>query len=1064
MKHFLYKKGRYLPLLFCTGLACFTPNLLANNEYELEFKELEQNLIEVTGIVLDSYGEPVIGASVIEVGTSNGVITDLEGKFKLSVKTNSRLKVSYIGYETVEEKAAATMKIILKEDTETLDEVVVVGYGTMKKSDLTGAVSSVSMRDKAASLPVTSADQFLQGRVSGVNISANSGAPGDGMNIQIRGVSTISGSTAPLYVVDGFPIEGTTASTGGDMQELNLQPTMNPLASINPNDIESIEILKDASATAIYGSRATNGVVLITTKQGKEGKTQLNYNFRLDVSNVAKKYNLLNAYEYGLFENELDRTSEGYDMQGNVIPSLVEPRNSEEDLERYKIYSTDWQDLIYQTAVSQDHQIGIQGGNQSTQYNITAGYTNQEGIIINTGLERYSFRLNLQSKLSKRLTLKTSNSYSITQQDATSQSQAHSANQMVRRILTTEPTLMPGDVVYEDPNVEYVPSDNPYKMATELKDRLNQRFLIMNASLSYDLGKGFSLKESGSYNYTLGSRYTYYPIGTNAGNTYHGTAFRAENGKENIVLESLVNYNADINKKHRIDAVLGYTYEDRMNKVLSMQVGDFSNNDLLYNSIGSATNVVSKFSSVIHTKMSSFIGRVNYSFKDRYVLTATGRYDGSSLLASGNQWKFFPSLAFAWRLNQEKFMSGLKNISNAKLRISYGSTGNQNINYGSAFSIMQHTRAYVGGGVVHAYVPNTLGNSHLGWENTDTYNFGIDLGFIDNRARLSVDYYIRETKNMLMNFGLPPSSGYGSIPYNMGALQNKGMEFDLGVDVLNGPVKWTVGANIYFNRNKVKDLSGNELLGQVYLAGGGALNSAIHITKEGYPVGSFYGYVVDGVYQNADEVADAPIDTPKATPGSLKYKDISGPDGTPDGKITSDDMTIIGNAEAKFNYGITSDLSWKGLSLSMVFTGRQGGQIANLNRYFLDSFTDTSDNIRQEAWNGRWTGEGTSNFYPAVDGSNGSFYATKRFSNFLLEDASYFRLKNMTLAYQFDVKKLKWIKNMKLYFTATNLFTITDYTGYDPEVSITAGAMSPNVDYAAYPSSRTYSFGLNLTF
>lgn len=1044
--------GRYLILLIC--LLGGVSTALAQS-------------YKVTGIVVDEDKSPVIGATIQVKGTNNGTITDIDGKFALEMKNpKAQLLVSFIGYTsiTVPIQLNGKMTIPMKETTRDLDEVVVIGYGSVRKSDLSGSVTAVNMKNEAEILPITSADQFLQGRVAGVNIAANSGAPGAGMNIQIRGVSTLSGNTEPLYVVDGFPIEAATASTSGGTNELSQQPTMNPLASINPNDIESIQVLKDASATAIYGSRATNGVILITTKQGKEGKTSVTYNARMDISTVAERYHLLNAYEYGLFENELDRTINGYDMQGNVIPGNKVPRHLDDALEKYKTRSTDWQDLMYQTAVSQDHQLTVNGGNKATQYNITAGYTDQKGIIMNTGLDRYSFRLNLTSELAKRLTLQVSSSYSQTEQKQTSHSQSGSMNQMVRRILTTKPTLMPGDVIYEDEDVEYVPADNPYTMATELKDILQQRFLILNASLTYNFGKGFSWKGAGSFNRTDGSRSTFYPIGTNAGNSSHGMAYRGEDNRQNIVLETTLTYNKKIKKYHHVNAVFGYTHEDRLRKSLEIQAGDFADNDLSFNSIGEGANTMNKGSSVIQTKMSSFLGRVNYTLYDRYIFTATGRYDGSSLLATDNRWSFFPSVAAAWRINQETFLKDVKAISNLKLRLSYGVTGNQNIAYAAPLAIMGHVRSYIGGAVAHGMVNGKLANPNLGWESTATYNAGLDLGLVDNRFRLTVNAYKRVTKDMLMNFGLPLSSGYGSIPYNMGQMTNKGLEFEVGADILTGRLKWTLGGNIYLNRNVVDDISGNELLGTSYLAGGGVFSQSIHITKAGFPVGSFYGYVVDGVYQNEAEAKLAPFDTPQATPGGLKFIDISGPEGLPDGKITSDDMTIIGTAEPKFSYGITSDLSWKNFSLSMIFTGRVGGDIANLNRYFLDSFTDSSDNIRSEAWEGRWQGEGTSNFYPAVDGSQGSSYFNKRFSTFLLEDGSYFRLKNLTLAYQFNLKKLNWLRSIRVFGTVTNVFTVTKYSGYDPEVSISPGAMSPNVDYAAYPSSRTYSMGFNLTF
>lgn len=1045
------QKGRRLLALVC--LFCCVTGAMA-----------QMHIIK--GKVIDDGKEPVIGATVQVKGKTTGTITDIDGNFTLKIAENkAQLQISFVGFTTVNviAREGQPLTVTMKEESSELDEVVVIGYGSVKKSDLSGSITAVSMKDEVEVAPIISVDQFLQGRISGVNISTNNGAPGSAMSVQIRGISTISGSTAPLYVIDGFPVEAVTASSGGGSKELNEQPEMNPLASINPNDIESVQILKDASATAIYGSRATNGVIMITTKQGKEGKVNINYNARLDVSQIAKKYDMLNAHDYALFENELDRTINGFDMQGNVIPSTKNPRHTQDDLDRFTIYSTDWQDFMYRTAISQDHQLSVNGGNKTNQYNITAGYTNQEGIIMNTGIKRYSFRMNFNSQLTKRFNMRFNTSYSQTEQQQTSNSQSNGARQMVSRILNTKPTFMPGDIIYEDENIQYTPVDNPYTMATELKDDIEQRFFILNLALNYKLNKALSAKVAFDFNRTDGSRGTYYPIGTNAGNKNHGMAFRGENNRQNIVFESTVNYDRTFKKKHHLNAVLGYTHEDRQIKNLSVQAGDFTNNDLLYYAIGEGTQSMSKASSLVRTKMSSFLGRANYTLLDRYIFTATGRYDGSSLLAKGNQWKFFPSFAVAWRINQESFLRNVETISNIKLRLSYGVTGNQSIAFGAPLAMMGHVRSYSDGIVSHGMVNNKLPNPDLGWESTASYNVGLDLAFLNNRLRFTADAYKRITKDMLMNFGLPLSSGYGTIPYNMGQMTNQGFELEASGDILRGPVKWSLGANIYLNRNNVDDISSNELLGVSYLNGGGIFGQSIHITKAGYPVGSFYGYVVDGVYQNETEAKQAPFDTPQATPGSMRYVDISGPDGLPDGKITSDDMTILGTAQPDFNYGINTDISWKGITLSMVFTGRQGGQVANLNRIYTDSFTDTSDNIRREAWEGRWQGEGSSNTFPAVDGSKGSSFFNKRFSNFLLEDGSYFRMKTLSLAYNFKIKKYKWLRSVRVFVTATNLFTITKYSGYDPEVSITPEPMSPNADFGSYPSSCTYSFGLNVS-
>lgn len=1023
----------------------------------------------VIGVVLDEYKEPVVGATVVVTGTAQGTTTDLNGHFTLKVGANAKsLQISYLGYKkrVVDIVTGKQLAVNLDPDSKMIEEVVVIGYGAVRKKDMTGAISVVEPKGDLEALPLTSGDQFLQGRVAGVNINSNSGAPGDAVSIQIRGTSTLSGNTSPLYVIDGFPIEAATATVSGSDVSFSNQPGMNPLASINPNDIESIQILKDASATAIYGSRATNGVVLITTKQGKEGRIKVNYNFRMDMAQALNKIDMLNAYEYGLFENELDRTKSGFDADGNLLnPDLKAPRNDEAKLDFYKKHSTDWQGLMYETSVSQDHQLSVSGGGKSSAFNITAGYTNQEGIIKNTGLDRYSFRLNYSNQLTKKLKMVINANYSQSEQKQTTHSQATSVNQMIKQILTTKPYLMPEDVVYDDgTSADGLATDNPYKMATSLKDILYQKFLVMNVAFTYNLGKGFSAKVAGNMNNVDGSRKVYYPLGTNLGDRYHGTALRGENKRQNFVLESTLNYNKTIKRHHRIDAVLGWTYEDRTMDEMTVQVADFADDDLGFNSIGQATQTVDRSSSNINTKMSSFLGRVNYSLYDKYTVTLTGRYDGSSLLAAGNNWKFFPSAAVAWRVKEENFLKDVKQLTTLKLRMSWGSTGNQNIGFAAPFSLMGHVRTPENGSAVHGMVPITMANPDLGWENTSSYNLGLEAGFIKNRYRFNVDIYKRITRDMLINFALPPSASYGNIPMNIGQISNKGIEIELGADILTGAVKWTVGGNWYLNRNNVDDLAGNVLQGQVYMAGGGTFNNSIHRTMKGYPIGCFYGYVVDGVYQTPEEAKAAPIDTPAAVPGSLKYQDISGPDGLPDGKITSDDMTVLGSSQPDFSYGFNSTLSWKGFKLSMLFTGSHGGKVANMNRYLIDGFTDTNSNISRAAWEGRWTGPGTSNYYPAVNGGNASTFFNQRFSTFLLEDGSFFRLKNVTLNYQFQLKNSSWLKSLNVFCSATNLFTITDYKGYDPEVSVSRGALSPATDFAAYPSCRTYSLGFNVGF
>ena len=1028
-----------------------------------------QNTRIIQGMVLDEKGAPILGATVAVSGTTQGTSTNVDGRFELKIPQHTKfLNVSFVGYASkrIEIGSAKQLKITLEPDAKQIEDVVVIGYGAVRKSDLTGAVSVLDVKDKTETLPFTSVDQFMQGRIAGVNISQNSGAPGDGMRIQIRGISTLSGDTQPLYVVDGFPIEGASARSSGSIAELSSQPGMNPLASINPNDIESIQVLKDASATAIYGSRATNGVVLITTKQGREGSVRINYNFRGDVSIVSKKYDLLNGYEYALYQNALDRVWDGLDMYGNPNPTERVERHSPEALERYKTIGTDWQDLMYETAFSQDHNISFIGGNKTSQFSISGGYTDQKGIIMNTGLERYTFRMNYLYNINSRLKLTANANYTNLKQSQTSHSQNGSEVQMIRRILTMRPNLTPFDVVYEEDTFEGIVVDNPYTMATKLKDDFLEQTLQANLALNYNIGKGFGAKVAGSLVSVFGQRKTYYPYDTSAGETYNGMAFRGDNKRLNYTFEAQLNYNRTFNKAHRLNGVLVWEYSSRQTDNLQIQAGDFPDDNLSYNNIGQGLTTTNKNSNIMNILLSSFIARFNYSYKDRYIFTVTGRYDGSSLLSEGNQWKFFPSAAIAWNIDQEQFLKSADFISKLRIRGSFGMTGNQNIAYGAPRMIMNQVRtANNGSSPTHGYVPGNPENPDLGWENTKAYNLGLEMGFVKNRYRLNIDIYKRVTSDLLFNFPLPPSSGHGSIPVNMGQISNKGIEIEVGADIISRrKFSWSVGANWYMNRNMVDDIRNNVIEGVTYLSGGSALGQSIHRTMAGYPIGSFYGYVTNGIYQTPEEAAKAPADTPAAVPGSIRYLDISGPDGLPDGKIDSNDRTILGSSQPDFNYGISTDLKWKNLSLSILINGSVGGKIANLNRYLLDAFDDKQTNVRREAWEGRWQGPGTSNFYPALNGAYKDAFFQSRFSTMFLEDATYIRLKNVTLSYAFALKKIPWIKRISVFVTGTNLLTFTDYSGYDPEVSISRSALSPNVDYAAYPSVRTVSFGVNLEF
>jgi TonB-dependent starch-binding outer membrane protein SusC len=1004
---------------------------------------------EINGVISDETSQPIIGASVYVKGNAGkGTISDANGKFqlKLNGKENS-LIVSYLGYLTQEVSITGsdTYNVILKEDQKELDEIVVLGYGTVRKKDLSGSVSVLEMKDNATEQPTTNLAQFLQGRVAGVQIQQNSGAPGSGITIQIRGQSTITGSTDPLYVVDGVP--------------------QDDISMINPNDVESMQVLKDASATAIYGSRGTNGVILITTKEGKKGGLEISYNFRTDISNISKFYNVLNAYEYGLYQNEVDRTIYGFDALGNALPGNL-PRNTPEQLELNKIYSTDWQRLIYQTGITTSNQLTLSGGKEGATFSLSGFYDDQKGIILNSAMKRYGYRLNYVWDVSPKLKITSRLNFTQNNTNIISNSDPSSGQTIVHNTLLTKPTIMPTDVYDESGELfaGEMPRDNPYRMVNDINDIMEKQQFGANFGLSYDISKALNFKVNTSLNTNDVSSKTYYPLGTFDGNNANGAGIISNIKNDNYLIESTLNYNKRFNKNNRLNFVAGWTYEYGIRESLNLEVNNFPNDDLGFYGLSyglSTPNVGNGYRNKI---LSSYLSRANYTLMDKYIFTATGRYDGSALLAKGHQWAFFPSGAFAWRISEENFMKNQEFITNLKFKTSIGITGSQSIGYGAPLALMGINTYPINGTTQHGAVPSSLANPDLTWEKTTQSNIGFELGMVKNKIRLNVDAYNRITNGLLIDFKLPSSAGYGVMPLNIGSIRNRGIEIEANADILTGEIKWSIGGNITFDQNKVLDLNESTMDGRSYLAGGGALNQPINRTMEGYPVGSFYGYVIDGLYQTADEVANAPID-PNCIPtlGSLKFLDISGPDGLPDGVINTSDMTILGHYQPDFVYGISSDFTWKNLSVNILIQGSEGGKVANLNRYKLDAFT-LGDNVSKEAWEGRWTGPGTSNYYPVVDGSKVSAMFGSRFSNFVLEDASFMRLKNVTLSYSIPSTKMLGIKYIKLFVTGSNLFTLTKYKGYDPEISIPGSPLNGGVDYAVFPMSKTFSIGANVAF
>lgn len=1023
----------------------------------------------VKGVVLDEKGEPLIGAVVSLKNTQKGTITDLKGEFSIQLSPDKTILVfSYIGYETqgVNAVKQKTIQVKMKPTNSDLDEVVVVGYGTLRKSDLTGSVGTVNVGDTKNNA-IISADQMIQGRVSGVDVSSNNGAPGGGINIKIRGAATISGSTTPLYVIDGLPIDNYVSTPTSTENQIAMQPATNPLSNINPNEIESIEIMKDASATAIYGSRGANGVILITTKQGNKGKTKVEYSGRMDVSNIIRKYDLLTTSEYAQFENE---HVDSWNRQNPTSTPKAYPYSvaAIDSLKQFDGVRR-MQDLIYQEARTQDHQITISGADDKSNFMFSANYLNQEGIVKNSALDRFGFRFNYGKELLRGLRIDTKLNYTNTVNHTVVQSQATGdlAGNAIFGALVFSPLR---DIEHINLDNDYADetayTDGPYSLIKYVKDVLTQNILTGNASLKYNIDKYLQVQVNGGMHKSYNVRDIYYPRGTSAGNTFRGMAYKGITNRSNLMLDVLVNYNRNFGKTHRINAVAGHTYQSWDGDNLTARASDFMDDTMGNTNMawGLASTRPNSFSS--QWALESYLARFNYTLLDRYILTMTGRSDGSTRLSKNNKWSFFPSAAVAWRINQEPFLKSVEEISNMKLKLSYGVSGNQNIGVGATQWTMG-VEYYPNNGVASTGItPTSMPNDNLGWETTAQYNAGLETGFFNNRLRLNVDLYLKNTSNLLFNLPLPATAAYATYPVNLGEIENKGVDIDLSGDILTGKLTWTMSGNISFNRNKVISIGDlTDFTGPTYISSGAyPLNQPVHLVQVGKPVGSLYGYVTNGVYQNAEEVAAGP-ESATAKPGDLKYTDISGNLGVPDGKIDANDRTIIGNPYPKFTYGITNMFTYKGFTLNVFIQGSEGAQVANINRYVIDGLADNNLNVSKAAYYGAWRGEGTSNFYPAIRATGIGALNQQRFSTYLLDDASYIRLKNVSLSYSFNVKKTGFINRLQVFASATNLLTITKYRGYDPEVSSFGGtAMSPGVDFGAYPTTKSISAGFNITF
>ncbi len=1023
-------------------------------EQLLTYQLLDDNLVVITpsglkqeitikGRVTDKDNSPLPGVNIIEKGTSNGTVSDLDGNYTLSVSSpDAVISFSFIGFlsEDISVGGQSTIDIVLLEDIEELEEVVVIGYGTVKKSDLTGSVTSIKNEDLNQGA-ISSIDQAMQGRIAGVQITQASSEPGGGLSIRIRGATSINAGNEPLYVIDGLPIDNGSGLSGSssDEQVANVSQnlnTKNPLNSLNPNDIESIEILKDASATAIYGSRGANGVVLITTKKGSNG-VKFSYDAYAGTQRVAKMIDILETSEYIETINTMSTE------MGN------EPVFSQDDITRIGD-GTNWQEEIFQTAPIQSHNLSMSGGVEKTKYYVSLNYFDQQGVVKETGTKRYIARVNVSQEIGKRVNFGVNINTS-----------RENSDNYIGGVSTNESAGPVNTALLYDPTEPIYDDEGNYSRSTELtinnplstvygissKSETNRMF--GNLTLDYKIMEALTAKVNVGFDNQNMRRDLYNSRKTIHGNTNNGQADVASLDRSNVLFEYTMNYSKTINDNHSISILGGVTYQDFMLKRFSAGTNNFPSDDLGTDNLGLGDPTNASISSLKEENtLLSYLGRINYSFYN-FLFTSSIRADGSSRFGENNKFGYFPSFALGWKLAEEDFIPEV--FSELKLRASWGQTGNQEItNYLSLSTYDDGGNAILGGSVYVGTEPSRIANPDLKWETTEQLNVGVDFGFLDGRISGTFDYFNKKTTDMLLELPLPTSSGYSSIMKNVGSMENKGVELMLNSrNIIKGNFTWKTTFNISAVKNEVTSLGSLESIVTGYIQ---AVGNTV-IIKPGLPLSSYYGYRIIGIFQDQDEI-DGYVQ-PTAQPGYPKFDNIND-----DGQISTDDQVVLGNPFPDFTFGIRNSFTYKNFDLDIFFQGQQGASLLNNNAIESMYPANFRRNRIAAQIEDRWTTDNPDAKWPS--GINTSAYGGGKVSNLVIEDASYIRLKSLQLNYTIPVKF--WgLQSAKVYISGQNLLTITDYSGYDPEANA-FGQGNARIDYNAYPLAKTWMLGLNVQF
>ncbi|MBX2924983.1 MAG: TonB-dependent receptor [Chitinophagaceae bacterium] len=1002
--------------------------------------------VPVKGKITDEKGNPIPGVSVTVKGTTKGIIADEDGSFTIDANPGETLEFSAVGYKPYSVKVGSerTFSITLSPDAADLNAVVVIGYGTQKKGDLTGAITSLKAGDLTSGGSVSNAALALQGRAAGVMVVQNSKAPGGSISVRVRGSNSISSTNEPLYVVDGF------ATTSG--------------VDLNPNDIESMEILKDASATAIYGARGANGVIIITTKRGRSGKAQITYNGYTGMQKINNPFHMLDGKQYMTLANELYKEIEGQAGQeyGAYTQSQLQSTTN-----------TDWIKEATRTGVIQNHNLQVQGGNENTKILTSIGYFKQAGVLKNTDYSRFSGRVNVDQKINSFI----KSGVSLYGQRSNSNVQDYSGNilqsNVLLGILTYDPTV---PAYNADGSFGRPPGgrgDNPLANLVARQNEAVQDRFNGNAYLEIKPIQDLTARVNGGVEVAHYFTGKYLPKSTYQGGIDNGVASTADYSSTRQLLDATLTYTKTLNDVHNFSILGGYAYEKTYNSFRSLSVKGFSTDLFSFNNLDAGSTITGTNYSKQESLLISFFGRLNYGYKDKYLFTATVRRDGSSRFGTDHKWGYFPSGAFAWKMDKEDFIRDLNLFSTLKFRLGYGRTGNDQIGNYASYALMASTHLTLDGNTNTAGTHLNQGspeNPLLKWETTSQYNAGIDMGFFNSRLMVTVDGYYKKTSDLLISKTFPLYSGFTSGQVNLGSIENKGVEFEISSKNVTGRAfTWDTKFNLAINRNKVLDIGGKDIYLTSSKPMGTVSEEQFAVIREGESLGSLFGYVYAGVIQQGETYAPQP----SSVAGDPKFLDISGPEGKPDGKIDSYDRTIIGSANPKFIYGLTNTFSYNNFDLSIFLHGSVGNDLLNMSRMNLE-WNRTTDALN------RWTSANTNTDIPR----NGFYYMKSGgyINSHFIEKASFMRLKNVTLGYTLkDISKA--FSSVRFYVTAENLLTFTKYSGWDPEVdtkgyettaSGTSGAGTANggqganggagLDFNAYPAMRSFSFGLSINF